>query len=164
MDGLIKLRLTHRRLVEEILRAPCDLTVDDAFNCRQVVIDSDIDDAQLEPMLATEHIHAATTLRKILHLLPGHLTGRNADALPFNAVIASEEQMTGVGETGCECLLDQTHLHGDLLQTSQSTLGLVQIINLGLDGLSELVVNDFYLECSHLSPFLPFLPFLPFYL
>ena len=84
-----------------------------------------------------------------------HLTGRNADALPFNAVIASEEQMTGVGKTGCERLLDQTHLHGDLLQTSQSTLGLVQIINLGLDGLSELVVNDFYLECSHLFTLLP---------
>ena len=63
-------------------------------------------------MLATEHIHPTTAMGEVDHLLPGDLTGRHADTLTLNTMIASEEQMTGVGKTWCERLLDQTHLYG----------------------------------------------------
>ena len=107
MDSLLKLSLTHGWLVEEILRAIGYFLVDNWYSLStllsplstKIIIHTDIDDAQLKTMLATEHIHATATMRKVDHLLPGHLSGRHTDTLTLNTVIASEEQMTGVSKT-----------------------------------------------------------------
>ena len=75
MNGLVKLPLAHSRLVAEIFCASRNLTVDDAFNSRQIIIHTNIDNTQLKTMLAAEHIHTTTTMGEVDHLLPGHLTG-----------------------------------------------------------------------------------------
>ena len=59
-DSLVKLFLRHRWLIEEIARTSRYLAMNDTRNGRKIVIHTHIDDAQLETVLATEHIHTAT--------------------------------------------------------------------------------------------------------
>ena len=118
LNGPVKLILTHRRFIEEVLSASGYLTIDNTFNTRQVVIHTDIDNPQLKAMLSTEHIHAASTLGKVNHLLPRDLTGTDTDALTLNAMIAAKKQMARMCQRGFQSLLDETHLHRQLLQAA----------------------------------------------
>jgi hypothetical protein len=80
--------------VEEILGAPGYLMVDDAWHGGEVVIDTDIDDAEFEAVLAAEHIDAATATGEVNHLLPRHFTGRHTDTLTLNAMVTAQQQVT----------------------------------------------------------------------
>ena len=66
----------------------------------KVVIHTDIDNPQLKAMLPTEHIHTASTLGKVNHLLPRDLTGTDTDALTLNAMIAAKKQMARMCQRG----------------------------------------------------------------
>ena len=61
-------------------------------------------------MLAAKHIHTASAAREIDHLLPGDITWTHADSFPLNAVVATEEQMTGMLKGRGKCLLYQANL------------------------------------------------------
>ena len=75
--------------MKEIPGAAGYLFVDDARNLGQVIIHPHINDAQSETMLTAEHIHTATTMREVNHLLPCDITGRHADTLPLYAVVTT---------------------------------------------------------------------------
>ena len=49
-------------------------------------------------MLTAEHINAATAPRKVHHLLPRNFTGRYTHTLAFNAMIATQKQMTRMSQ------------------------------------------------------------------
>ena len=72
--GFVELLFTHSRFVEEVLGASGYLAVDDAWDVRQLVIHSHIDNTKMEAVLTAEHIDAAATTGEVNHLLPGDLT------------------------------------------------------------------------------------------
>ena len=47
-------------------------------------------------MLSAEHIDTTATMRKVNHLLPGDLTGRDTDTLTLYTVVATQEQVAGM--------------------------------------------------------------------
>ena len=66
----------------------------------KIVVDTDVDDTEMEAMLAAEHVDTAATTREVDHLLPGDFAGRHTDTLALDAVIATQQQMTGMGQRG----------------------------------------------------------------
>ena len=74
-----------------------------------------IHNLQVESMLTTEHIHPSPSMREVHHLLPGNLTRRHTDTLALDTMVCTQQQMTGVCQTGRERLLYQTDLHGQFL-------------------------------------------------
>ena len=86
--------------MEEVARATRYLTIDDAWHLRKVVVDTHIDNLQIETMLAAEHIDTASATGEVDHLLPSDLTGRHTDTLALDTMIAPQEQMTGMRQTG----------------------------------------------------------------
>ena len=149
LDGLFHLLLAHGRLVEEVLRAPRNLAVDDAFHAAEVVVYADIHDAQLEAMLTAEHVDTAAAAREVDHLLPGDVAGTDAHALTFDAVVAAQQQVAGMAQLGTERLLHQTYLHGQFLQPAQRAFGLVQVVYLLLDGRRQSFFGSYNVELSH---------------
>lgn len=107
--------------------------VDDAWHGGEVVIDTDIDDAEFEAVLAAEHIDTSATMGEVDHLLPGDITRRHADTFALDAVVGSKEQMTGVGERRGECLLHKTDLHGEFFEAPQGALRFVEVVDFLLD-------------------------------
>ena len=66
----------------------------------KIVVDTDVDDTEMETVLATEHIDTAATTREVNHLLPGDFAGRHTDTLALDAVIATQKQVAGMGQRG----------------------------------------------------------------
>ena len=108
-----------------------------------------VHDAELEAVLAAEHVDAAAAAGEVDHLLPGHFARTDADPFALYAVVAAQEQVAGVCEAWRECLLDEAYLHGYLLQPSQGAFGLVQVVYLvlyvGLHG----AAYGLYVESLH---------------
>ena len=96
IDGFPEFFLAHGCLVEEVAGAPCDFPVEYARMFRQVVIDSHVDDAEVEAVLTAEHVYAAATACEVNHLLPGHFARTDADTLALDAVVAAEQQVAGM--------------------------------------------------------------------
>ena len=86
---MVKLRFRHSRFIQEVFGASGYFAIDDAFHIAKVIINTDINDAQLEAMLATEHIDATTTSGKVYHLLPRYLTWTDANTLTLNAMVTT---------------------------------------------------------------------------
>ena len=104
--------------MEEVTCAWGYLAVEDAWHLREVVIHAHIDNAQMESMLTAEHIDTSPTLGEVNHLLPSHFTRRDADSLTFDAMIASQKEMTRMCQGGGEGLLGKADLHGKGLETT----------------------------------------------
>jgi hypothetical protein len=85
-------------------------------------------------------------MSKIDHLLPGHLAWRHAHPLALYAVVATQQQMAGVGETRLQCLLYQAYLQGQLLQSAQRTFGFVQVVYLRLNLWGQAFIYGMYCE------------------
>ena len=60
-----------------------------AFHRTQVMIYTHVHDMQFKTMLATEHIHTATAMGEVYHLLPRHLTWRYAYSLLLDAIVTA---------------------------------------------------------------------------
>ena len=101
--------------MQEIAGATGNLAVDDALDITQVIVHARVHNAQLEPMLAAKHIHAAPATGKVNHLLPGDLTGRHAHALALDAVVAAQQQVARMIQGGRQGLLNQANLHRQFL-------------------------------------------------
>ena len=84
----------------------------------KIVVDAHVDDAQVEAVLTAEHVDAAAATGEVQHLLPRHLARTHADPFALDAVVGTQEQVTRVTQLGCECLLHQTYLHGQLFHSS----------------------------------------------
>ena len=110
------------------------------------MVDAHVDDAQVEAVLTAEHVAAATPTREVDHLLPRDLTGRQADALALDAVVASQQQVAGVLQRGAERLLDEAYLQGQLLESSERALGFVQVVDMALDVSCQPPVRAFDIE------------------
>ena len=149
MNGAVKLVLGHSRLIQKISSARSNLSIDDSCDLRKIIIHTHIDDAEVETMLTAEHIDATPTLGEVHHLLPSHLTRRDTDALMFDAVITTQQQMTRMLQRRSERLLNKTDLHGKGFETSQRALGLVEVINLILDDGAQRLIRRSYMECLH---------------
>ena len=96
--SLIKLLLAHGWFIKEVLRASGYLAIDNPRNVRKVVIDTNIDDTKMKTVLAAEHIHASTATGEVDHLLPSDLTRTDTHTLTLNTVIATQQQMTRMGQ------------------------------------------------------------------
>ena len=125
MYGAVELGFRHGRLVEEILGATGYLAVEDSVRSTlhiqpstKLIIDAYIDDAEVEAVLTTEHIDATAASGEVEHLLPRHLAWRHADSLALDAVVAAEQQVTGMGQRRFQRLLDEAQLHSQLFQAS----------------------------------------------
>ena len=66
----------------------------------KIVVDTDVDDTEMETVLATEHIHTAATTREVNHLLPSDLTRTDTHSLTLYTVIATQKQVAGMGQRG----------------------------------------------------------------
>jgi hypothetical protein len=86
--------------VEEIAGAGGNLMVEDARNLGEIVVNTYINDAKMEAMLATEHVDTTPTLGEVNHLLPSHLTGRNANTFPFYAMVATKKEVARMRNGG----------------------------------------------------------------
>ena len=150
VDGAVELFGRHGWFVEEVAGATGHLAVDDAFHACEVVIYTDIDDAQLEAVLTTEHVDSAATMGEVQHLLPRHFSRTDTHAFMFDAVVASQQQMAGVAEVWRQGLLHKAYLLGQRLQPSERTFRLVQIVNLVADGRQDGCVRTLDVEGSHL--------------
>ena len=84
--------------MEEIAGATGDLPVDDTFHAAQVVVHTHIHDAQVETVLAAEHVHTATASGEVDHLLPSHFAWRHAHTLTLYTVVAAQQQVAGMIE------------------------------------------------------------------
>ena len=94
------------------------LAVEDAWHLGEVVIDTHIDNAQVETMLTAEHVDASPTPGEVDHLLPSDFAWRDADSLTFDAMIASQKEMTRMCQGGGEGLLGKADLHGKGFETT----------------------------------------------
>ena len=85
-QGLIELLFCHGWLMEKVPSATGYFAVDDYISRLrflplmggdrgEVVVHTDVDDAQVKAMLAAEHVDAAPATSEINHLLPGDLAG-----------------------------------------------------------------------------------------
>ena len=81
-------------------------------------------------MLTAEHIDTASPSGEILHLLPCYATGRNAHPFTLNAVVCPEQYVVRLPKLGLCGLLNQSNLQSQLLEPSERSLWLVQVINL----------------------------------
>jgi hypothetical protein len=114
-----------------------NLSVNDAGYAAQVVVNTHINDTQVEAVLAAEHVDTAAAKGKVHHLLPCYLTGRYTYTFALYAVVAAKQQMARVGCAGSQRLLDKAQLHSEFFQAPQRSLGFVQVVNLLLDGFLE---------------------------
>jgi hypothetical protein len=80
------------------------------------------------------------------HLLPRDAAWRHAHAFALDAMIATQQQVTGVGETRLQCLLYQAYLQGQLLQSAQRTFGFVQVVYLRLNLWGQAFIYGMYCE------------------
>ena len=119
--------------MKEVTSATGYLAVEDAGDVGEVIINTHIDDAEVETMLTTKHIDASPTLGEVDHLLPGDFAWRDADPFMFDAMIATQKKMAGMRQRGSEGLLGKAYLHSQRFKTPQRTFGLVEIVNLLLD-------------------------------
>ena len=108
----------HGWFVEEVACAWGYLAVEDAWHLGEVVIDTHIDNAQVETMLTAEHVDASPTPGEVDHLLPSDFAWRDADSLTFDAMIASQKEMTRMCQGGGEGLLGKADLHGKGFETT----------------------------------------------
>ena len=113
----VELIVVHGSLIAEVACTSGYLLMDDARHAAQVVVDTHINDVQLESMLTAEHVDAATTMCEVHHLLPRYLTRRHADTFALNAMIAAKQQVAWVRELRRQRLLDKAELHSQFLQT-----------------------------------------------
>ena len=132
-QGAVILFFGHSWFVQEVARARSYLSVENAGYLGEVVIHTHIDNAQMEAMLAAEHVHASPTLGEVYHLLPSDFAWGNADPFTFDAVIATQEKMAGMRQRGRECLLGKANLHSQRFQPTKSTFRLVEVIDFLLD-------------------------------
>ena len=134
--------------MQEIVRTPGDLAVDDASVAGQVGIHSGIHDFQLEPVLAAEEIDPARAvgMGEMADLLIGDLTGSDGHALADNAVIGRENDILRMVQGGGESVLDQSGLHSQLFEPSERAAGLGQIVNPGLKRVAQAFVGESYIE------------------
>ena len=80
----------HSRAMKEVAGAAPNLLVDYSVALRYVVIHSGVNQHKFEAMLFAEKVYSGATLGKMAELLPGHLLGRDGDALLYNAMIGGE--------------------------------------------------------------------------
>ena len=95
--GAVVLLFRHGRPVEEIAGTMGYLAVDNQ-GFIEVIVYAHIDNAQLEPVLTAEHVHATAATGEVKHLLPRHFAGAHADTLTLYAVVATEEQVAWMGQ------------------------------------------------------------------
>ena len=100
-------------------------------------------------MLTAEHVHAATSTGEVNHLLPGDLAWRHAHALTLDAVVAAQQQMARMGETGRQGLLDEANLQCQFLEATQRALWFVQVVDFLLDALFQRLISVLYIELFH---------------
>ena len=103
--------------MEEVSGAGGYLMMEDARHLGEVVVNTHIDDTEVETVLTTEHVDTSPTLGEVDHLLPRHLTGRDAHTFTLNAVVTTEQKMARMSERGSQGLLGKTYLHGKGFQT-----------------------------------------------
>ena len=132
--------------MKEVTSATGYLAVEDAGDVGEVIINTHIDDAEVETMLTTKHIDASPTLGEVDHLLPGDFAWRDADPFTFDAMIATQKKMAGMRQRGSEGLLGKAYLHSQRFKTPQRTFGLVEIVNLLLDEGTKGIVGGSDLE------------------
>lgn len=97
--------------MEKVASAKGNLAIDDAGHLGKVVVNTHINDAEMETVLTAKHVDTSPTLGEVDHLLPRHLTRRDAHAFTLNAVITTEKEVTRMSERGSKGLLSQTYLH-----------------------------------------------------
>ena len=83
------------------------------------MVDPHIDDAQMEAVLTAEHVDTTAPTGEVDHLLPRDLTRRDTHALALNAVVGTQQDVTRMAQCRLQSLLNETNLHGQLLQPTQ---------------------------------------------
>ena len=148
-ESLVHLLFRHCRFVEEIFCSPCNLLVPYFRERTKVVVHSHIYYSELEVVLATEHVYTSSAFREIYHLLPCHISWRQADSFSLYAVVTSKKQVAGVEESWEERMLHEAYPQCQFFEHSQRTFRLVQIVNLVLYFVLDAMVWRNYIEFYH---------------
>ena len=64
-------------------------------------------------------------------------------------MVTTQQQVTGMVETGGQSLLYEANLLGQFLQAAQRTFGFVQVVDFLLDALFQRLVGVLYFELFH---------------